>query len=94
MNINVPPPAGAMLWEQVRTRLDQNGPFANMYDTPLYRETVAADALVVAVAQTANDDLLAVARAHGAESHGIGDCVAPRRLHDALLDATLVGRRI
>jgi Xaa-Pro aminopeptidase len=27
-------------WEQVRTRLDQNGPFANMYDTPLYRDAV------------------------------------------------------
>jgi hypothetical protein len=40
MNINVPPPAGAVPWEQVRTRLDQNGPFANMYDTPLYRDAV------------------------------------------------------
>ena len=40
MNINVPPPAGAVPWEEVRTRLDQNGPFANMYDTPLYRDAV------------------------------------------------------
>ena len=40
MNINVPPPAGAVQWEQVRTRLDQNGPFSNMYDTPLYRDAV------------------------------------------------------
>ena len=40
MNINVPPPAGAVPWEQVRTRLDQSGPFANMYDTPLYRDAV------------------------------------------------------
>jgi Xaa-Pro dipeptidase len=40
MNINVPPPAGAVPWEQVRTRLDQNGPFSNMYDTPLYRDAV------------------------------------------------------
>src|SRR5690348_2129010 len=40
MNINVPTPAGAVPWEQVRTRLDQNGPFANMYDTPLYRDAV------------------------------------------------------
>ena len=40
MNINVPPPDGAVPWEQVRTRLDQNGPFANMYDTPLYRDAV------------------------------------------------------
>jgi len=40
MNVNVPLPAGAVPWEQVRTRLDQNGPFANMYDTPLYRDAV------------------------------------------------------
>jgi Xaa-Pro dipeptidase len=40
MNINVPPPAGAVPWEEVRTRLDQNVPFANMYDTPLYRDAV------------------------------------------------------
>ena len=40
MNINVPPPAGAVPWEQARTRLDQSGPFANMYDTPLYRDAV------------------------------------------------------
>ncbi len=40
MNINVPPPAGAVPWEQARTRLDQNGPFSNMYDTPLYRDAV------------------------------------------------------
>jgi hypothetical protein len=40
MNINVAPPAGAVPWEQVRTRLDQNGPFSNMYDTPLYRDAV------------------------------------------------------
>jgi hypothetical protein len=25
-------------WEEVRSRLDQNGPFANMFDTPLYRD--------------------------------------------------------
>ena len=28
-------PSGHQPWEQVRTRLDQNGPFSNMYDTPL-----------------------------------------------------------
>src|SRR5262249_61773104 len=39
-NTHPPPPAGAVPWEQVRTRLDQNGPFSNMYDTPLYRDAV------------------------------------------------------
>jgi Xaa-Pro dipeptidase len=27
-------------WEEVRGRLDQNGPFSNMFDTPLYRDAV------------------------------------------------------
>src|ERR1700731_1901890 len=27
-------------WEEVRTRLDHNGPFANMIDTPYYRDAV------------------------------------------------------
>ena len=40
MNIQTPLPKSHQAWEQVRTRLDQNGPFANMYDTPLYRAAV------------------------------------------------------
>ncbi len=42
MNINVPRPRppGAVPWEEVRSRLDQNGPFSNMFDTPLYRDAV------------------------------------------------------
>jgi Xaa-Pro dipeptidase len=42
MNINVPHPRppGAVSWEEVRGRLDQNGPFSNMFDTPLYRDAV------------------------------------------------------
>ncbi len=40
MNMNMALPAGAFSWEQVRNRLDQNGPFSNMYDTPLYRDAV------------------------------------------------------
>jgi Xaa-Pro dipeptidase len=40
MNVNVPRPPGAVPWEEVRNRLDQNGPFANMFDTPLYRDAV------------------------------------------------------
>jgi hypothetical protein len=58
------------------------------------RETVAADAVVVATGQVANDSLLGVARTLTAEVHAIGDCVATRRLHDALLDANLVARRL
>ena len=40
MPLPVTPPPGAVAWNEVRGRLDQNGPFANMYDTPLYRDAV------------------------------------------------------
>jgi Xaa-Pro aminopeptidase len=34
------PPPGAVPWDEVRSRLDQNTPFSNMFDTPLYRDAV------------------------------------------------------
>jgi Xaa-Pro aminopeptidase len=34
------PPPGAVSWDEVRSRLDQNTPFGNMFDTPLYRDAV------------------------------------------------------
>src|SRR5216684_9394186 len=40
MNIQTPLPKSHQDWEQVRTRLDQNAPFSNMYDTPYYRDAV------------------------------------------------------
>src|SRR6476469_10271770 len=40
MNIQTPRPAGHQSWDEVRTRLDQNAPFSNMYDTPYYRDAV------------------------------------------------------
>src|ERR1700732_107611 len=39
MNIQ-PPRIGPQPWPQVRTRLDQQLPFANMRDTPYYRDAV------------------------------------------------------
>jgi Xaa-Pro aminopeptidase len=39
MNIQTRP-SGHQSWEQVRSRLDQNAPFSNMYDTPYYRDAV------------------------------------------------------
>ena len=58
------------------------------------KESVAVDAVVIATGQVANDGLLGIARPLAAETHAIGDCLAPRRLHDALLDANLVARRL
>ncbi len=40
MDINGFRPPGAVPWEEVRGRLDQNGPFSNMFGTPLYRDAV------------------------------------------------------
>src|ERR1700737_1310826 len=38
--MKTPPPAGHQSWDEVRTRLDQNAPFSNMYETPYYRDAV------------------------------------------------------
>jgi len=40
MKVKFSAPPGAVPWEEVRSRLDQNGPFSNMFDTPLYRDAV------------------------------------------------------
>src|SRR6266545_2877542 len=40
MNIQMPRPSAHQPWDEVRTRLDQNAPFSNMYDTPYYRDAV------------------------------------------------------
>jgi Xaa-Pro dipeptidase len=41
MNVNIQPPRiGPQPWEIVRTKLDQSLPFANMRDTPYYRDCV------------------------------------------------------
>src|SRR5215470_13941891 len=41
MNVNIQPPRiGPQTWEVVRTKLDQALPFANMRDTPYYRDAV------------------------------------------------------
>ena len=39
MNIS-PPRIGPQPWDVVRTKLDQSLPFANMRDTPYYRDAV------------------------------------------------------
>src|SRR5438876_6622452 len=41
MNVNIQPPRlGPQPWEVVRSKLDQALPFANMRDTPYYRDAV------------------------------------------------------
>jgi 2,4-dienoyl-CoA reductase-like NADH-dependent reductase (Old Yellow Enzyme family) len=58
--------------------------------------TVEADTVVVATGGRAQDDLargLAAAGA-GVEVHVVGDALAPRTIHDAILTATRVARRL
>ena len=41
MNTQIRPPRiGPQLWDAVRGKLDQSLPFANMLDTPYYRDAV------------------------------------------------------
>lgn len=40
MNVQETRPLGPQPWETVRTKLDQSLPFANMHDTPYYRDAV------------------------------------------------------
>jgi Xaa-Pro dipeptidase len=40
VNVKVSRPPGAVAWADARSRLDQNEPFSNMFDTPLYRDAV------------------------------------------------------
>jgi Xaa-Pro aminopeptidase len=40
MQVKLSPPPGAVPWAEVRSQLDQNAPFSNMFDTPLYRDAV------------------------------------------------------
>ena len=40
MNVQTPRPIGPQTWEKVRDKLDQALPFANMRDTPYYRDAI------------------------------------------------------
>ena len=41
MNVNITPPRiGPQPWEVVRSKLDQSLPFANMRETPYYRDCI------------------------------------------------------
>jgi hypothetical protein len=52
---------------------------------------VAADLVVLAVASTPADELYQEIQAAGIEVHRIGDCLAPRRAHSAVIEGDRVG---
>jgi 2,4-dienoyl-CoA reductase (NADPH2) len=56
--------------------------------------TVEADTVVTAVPGRADDELARALEGHGPEVHVVGDALAPRTIHDAILTATRAARAI
>lgn len=57
-------------------------------------ETIACDLVVVQTGRAAVADLAETLRAAGIETHAIGDCVAPRRVSQALFEAQRLARHL
>ncbi len=55
-------------------------------------EAIAADAVVLAIGREAEDDLYRELKGRVAQLHRIGDCVAPRKLDQAIYEGELAGR--
>ncbi|MDP8921330.1 MAG: FAD-dependent oxidoreductase [Chloroflexota bacterium] len=55
---------------------------------------VDADTVVMSCGDTVNDDVYRALEGRLPDVHAVGDCVAPRRLHDAILMATRSARAI
>jgi 2,4-dienoyl-CoA reductase-like NADH-dependent reductase (Old Yellow Enzyme family) len=58
------------------------------------QRSLEADSAVVAAAARSNADLASALRGKVAEVHLVGDAVAPRRIHDAILEGTRAARVI
>lgn len=56
--------------------------------------TVEVDTVVAALPGRADDGLAGALEGHGLEVHVVGDALAPRTIHDAILTATRVARAI
>jgi thioredoxin reductase len=66
---------------------------ANVY-SDLERRIEGVDTVVLAAGSRSTDSLYRALKGHVAELYAVGDCVAPRGVHQALLDATRVARAI
>jgi pyruvate/2-oxoglutarate dehydrogenase complex dihydrolipoamide dehydrogenase (E3) component len=55
---------------------------------------VEADTVVTALGGRSDDGLAAALEGRGVEVHVVGDALAPRTIHDAILSATRAARRI
>ena len=52
---------------------------------------ISADWVVLAVPGTPADGLYLDLRAAGVDVHRVGDCIAPRRVHSAVVDGQRIG---
>jgi dimethylglycine catabolism A len=66
---------------------------ANVY-SGLERRIEGVDTVVLAAGSRSTDALYRALKSHVAELYAVGDCVAPRGVHQALLDATRIARAI
>jgi len=66
---------------------------ANVY-SGLERRIEGVDTVVLAAGSRSTDALYRALKGHVAELYAVGDCVAPRGVHPALLDATRIARAI
>jgi hypothetical protein len=58
------------------------------------RRIEAVDTVVLATGSRSSDQLYRALKGHVPELHAAGDCVAPRGVHQAILDGTRVARAI
>lgn len=57
-------------------------------------EAVPADSVVLAMGNIAEDSVYHALKSRHADVHAIGDCLAPRRLDDAIRDGERIGRMV
>ena len=62
--------------------------------TGAQRRINGVDTVVLALGSRSTDAICRALRNGGAARHAIGDCVAPRGIHQALLEGTRVARAI
>ena len=81
---------------RVLTVLDAVGPgtASLMNATSGEVDVLACDLIVVQTGRSSNARLVDTLRDAGLETHAIGDCVAPRRVSNALFEGQLLARRI
>jgi 2,4-dienoyl-CoA reductase (NADPH2) len=71
------------------------GPTLNLLHHPTGgSQTREPDWVVLAVPPRADDALYRELAAQGIEVHRVGDCVAPRRAHAAVVDGDRIGGRL